>query len=161
PPGQRHAVGWRNRAIFVNLHIGTALPDEKMGRLLAAVSTVGETHVVSDSFLSAFGENILVLASNRVVLDGTMMRALRLMVVAHIVKTYAPDHVLIETFPANAGLDVDVALGDNDQQVKVAARELAQWQLRKVTSAIESDLRQDRSVAELAEMVNLSKGHFS
>jgi transcriptional regulator GlxA family with amidase domain len=43
----------------------------------------------------------------------------------------------------------------------MVANGLAPWQLRKVTATVEADLRGDHSVAELAELVNLSKGHFS
>lgn len=170
PPGQRHAVAWNNRAIFVNLHIGATLPIDNMGALLAAVARAGETHVVSDPFLAAFGENILSLVSNGIGFDESLMRALRLMVVAHIVNTYAPDHALIENmvgdkaenlFLGSAAAGGDEVVESVQESSRSGTKELARWQLRKVTALIESDLRQDRSVAELAALVNLSKGHFS
>jgi len=181
PPGQRHAVAWNNRAVFVNLHIGTVLPQDEMGVLLAAVARAGETHVVSDPFLSAFGENILSLVSHGVAFDESLMRALRLMVVAHIINTYAPDHALIEELGgagikspailtlgtaarATAGMGA-VSGAANDQEDGATAvsesgaggtKELARWQLRKVLVAIESDLRRDHSVAELAALAHTS-----
>lgn len=178
PPGQRHAVAWNNRAVFVNLHIGTVLPRDEMGLLLAAVAKVGETHVVNDPFLSAFGENILSLVSHGVGFDESLMRALRLMVVAHIINAYAPDHALVEELGRDGikrsatTTPSETVTGDaatDQEEDAVAAREagsgntkeLARWQLRKVVAEVESDLRRDHSVAELAALVNLSKGHFS
>lgn len=176
PPHQQHKVSWKNRALFVNLHIGTVLVTDKTDAFLAAILRVGETHVVKDQFLASFGENVLSLITREVRFDENLMRAFRLMIEAHIVNTYASPHVPIEAgevtsvatrraafmaVPRTVPLDLTSAKPCSVPPIGHADSGLAPWQLRKVATTIEADLRRDHSVADLAALVDLSKGHFS
>lgn len=183
PARQRHAISWKNEAQFVNLHIGVrhlpypamALPDDPF---LASIARAGEMHLVKDPFLCAFGENIISLVSRGVSFDGNLMRAFRLIIVEHMINTYAsdlktasPEEIKEQSFnglfdPSTDDL-VTLDTVNLDHLISkpvpapAAVTGLAPWQLRKVTAIIESDLRRDRSISELAELVDLSKGHFS
>ncbi|HVI89637.1 MAG TPA: AraC family transcriptional regulator, partial [Dongiaceae bacterium] len=180
PPHQRHAVAWRREARFVNLHFGP-LADDDASALFASVATAGEMHVVKDSFISTFGKNIASLVARGAEIDPAMMMGFRLMLLEHIINTYAPDRksrrseasrqIKVEkpggvhtpqgptlTF-ATPGAAIDKVLMAKPPIMVVNG--LAPWQLRKVMTTVEADLRHDHSVAELSELVNLSKGHFS
>jgi AraC-like DNA-binding protein len=205
PPHQRHAVSWRREAHFVNLHFGP-LADDDASALFASVAAAGEMHVVKDSFISIFGKNIVSLVARGAEIDPPMMMGFRLMLVEHIINTYAPGRKAgsgdagsseagrrrkaekprgfpVPRAPAEASTTQAAAPEASETPAfitqasmvpdaaidKVLMAEppimvvngLAPWQLRKVMATVEADLRQDHSVAELAELVNLSKGHFS
>lgn|GEM_PF-5353601 len=205
PPHQRHAVSWRREAHFVNLHFGP-LPDDDASALFASVAVAGEMHVVKDSFISTFGKNIVSLVGRGAEIDPPMMMGFRLMLVEHIINTYAPDRKTgsrdagsreidrrakaekpcrfrvpkgpaqplmmqapeIQTpaapttvMPATATPEAMIDKVLMAEPPIMVVNGLAPWQLRKVTATVEADLRGGHSVAELAELVNLSKGHFS
>ena len=176
PSHQRHAVSWKSQAHFVNLHIGVALTTDDLTPFLASIARAGEMHVVTDPFLSSFGENVVSLVSRGVKFDGNLMRALRLIIVEHIVNTYAPDsrkttfgdvdrNISDENFYPPADVSAVQNAGNSDgissKPPAILSSGLAPWQLRKVIAIVESDLRRDHSIAELADLVDLSKGHFS
>jgi AraC-like DNA-binding protein len=183
PARQRHAIAWNNEARFVNLHIGVkplpypamALPADPF---LAGIARAGEMHLVKDPFLCSFAENVISLIARGVSLDDNMMRAFRLIVVEHMINTYASDlkapspdelreHAFNNLYEAPPEKLVTLETANLDHLISksaittAATSGLAPWQLRKVTAIIESDLRRDRSISELAELVDLSKGHFS
>jgi AraC-like DNA-binding protein len=173
PPDQPHAVSWRNTARFLNLHIGVRQVSDDLTALLAGIAKAGRMHVVNDPFLCAFGENVVSLVSRGIIFDSNMMRGFRLLITEHMVTTYAPEyrdglsrirrHAVADQFlqleePAY-GLTRPKA--EAVKSMPAVMTGLAPWQLRKVTAIIASDLRRDRSISELAELVDLSKGHFS
>jgi len=179
PPHQRHAVSWRREAHFVNLHFGP-LVDDDASALFASVAIAGAMHVVKDPFIGTFGKNIVSLVARGAEIDPTMMMGFRLMLVEHIINTYGPDPKAASKDgswtkaekPRRSRAPKGLARGPvmPDAAIdKVLMAEppilvvngLAPWQVRKVTAMVEADLRRDHSVADLAELVNLSKGHFS
>jgi AraC-like DNA-binding protein len=173
PPDQPHAVSWRNTARFLNLHIGVKHVSDDLTALLAGISKAGRMHVVKDPFLCCFGENVVSLVRRGVFFDSNMMRGFRLLITEHMVNTYAPEYqrgltrIRQGKFGERALIDDKLAIGTQAQDaaspklIAAPAAGLAPWQLRKVKAIIDCDLRRDRSIGELAELVDLSKGHFS
>ncbi|MDY0881539.1 helix-turn-helix domain-containing protein [Dongia soli] len=177
PFQQPHSVTWRKSAQFVNLHIGMDEQFADAKRFLNAVVRAGEMHVVRDSFLYSFGENIISLISRGVTFDPAFLKALRVIIVEHIINHYAssqtekyddrannlPSVVVSSAFPS-ARADAEDEIQDEiqkDKPNKSSISGLAPWQIRKVLAFVCSDLKRDRSVDELADLVGLSKGHFS
>ena len=174
PPHQYHAVHWRNQANFVNLHLGVDADNRDLAAFLDSVAAAGEMHVCQDPFLYIFGQNVVSLLQRGVTFDGHMLGAFRQLMIEHVTRTYGlvrrcedaampgqpiaggMRHEII--LPAITGIDADRS---SQEKSSIKSSGLAPWQLRKVTAIVESDLRRDRSIAELADLVDLSKGHFS
>lgn len=178
PPHQHHAVYWKNQANFVNLHLGIDPADRDLAAFLDSIAVAGEMHVCQDPFLYIFGQNVVSLLRRGVVIDSAMLSAFRLLMIEHITRTYGMvmscEAAALPGFFMGGTLSdmimpagVEVEADETDIQETPLERPfsrasgLAPWQLRKVTAIVESDLRRDRSIAELAELVDLSKGHFS
>lgn len=155
PPRQIHAIAWNNRAYFVNFHIGSDTASDYGRAFLQSVTEAGNIHVVEDPFLTALAENIVIMGSRAESFDINLLQAIKFIIEAHMIKTYAPE---ILTMRPNGRLEGATPLPG---RAIGAPTSLAPWQLRKILTVLESDLRRDFSVDELAKLLNLSAGHFS
>ena len=165
PSRQPHSVAWRKSAQFVNLHIDVDEQIAEAQRFLNAVVCAGEMHVIRDNFLYAFGENLISLISRGVTFDPAFMKALRLIVVEHLINNYAANQTEKDDDRPSGPQPVLQTGAEEDEKKEKQNRSsisgLAPWQIRKVLAFVCSDLRRDRSVDELADLIGLSKGHFS
>lgn len=175
PPHQRHAVSWRRQASFVNVHFGPLAGDDT-AVLFDSVAAAGEMHVLRDPFISALGKSVAALVAGGADINPGIMMGWRLLLVEHVVSNYGPREdkradertSRLRRSRVNCNATVGpVMLGVTQSELlltrapDMAVNGLAPWQLRKVVATVEADLREDHSVAALANLVNLSKSHFS
>ncbi|MDQ7250936.1 AraC family transcriptional regulator [Dongia sedimenti] len=144
PARQRHAVAWKNRARFVNIHLSAATASDERYGFLRRIARLGEAHVVEDPFLARLGEIIVLRAAKQAGLDAAALESFRMIVETHVMNPYGAS--LADAAPVLA------AAGDKG---------LSAPALKKVTAAIRGDLARDWTVDVLAGTVGLSAGHFS
>jgi AraC-like DNA-binding protein len=148
PARQRHAIAWKNRARFVNLHLAaTTTSDERQG-FLRRVARLGEAHVIADPFLSRLGEIIVLHAARHGGLDPAALESFRAIIETHVMHPYGASADDAATSPS-----LDAPL-DGSHGLAAAA-------LKKITAAIRGDLSRPWTVDELAGTLGLSAGHFS
>jgi AraC-like DNA-binding protein len=146
PASQRHAIAWKNRARFVNLHLAADTPSDARHGFLRRIAQLGETHVVADRFLARLGEIIVLHAARHAGLDDRALESFRMIVETHVMHPY----------PTASAATAALALADPTEKNGLAASAL-----KKVTLAIRRDLARSWTVEELAGMLGLSAGHFS
>lgn len=147
PARQRHAVAWKNRARFVNIHLSATTTADARQEFLRRVARLGEAHVISDPFLSRLGELIVLQAASQGGLDEAALEGFRTIIEMHVMHPYGDrPHSAAALLPEPADEDTGG---------------LARSALRKITLAIKRDLARDWTVEELAGTIGLSAGHFS
>jgi AraC family transcriptional regulator len=150
PAQQRHAIAWKNRARFVNIHLAAKTTTDTRQGFLRRVARLGEAHVIADPFLTRLGEIIVLHAARNNGLDEAALDGFRAIIETHVMHPYgAADPAVSPSLAAPAEDKVD----DN--------RGLARSALKKVTAAIKGDLSRAWTVDELAGTLGLSAGHFS
>jgi len=154
PARQRHAIAWKNRARFVNIHLAAATASDARHGFLSRIARLGEAHVVADRFLARLGEIIVLQAAGhpdgRSGLDDAALQSFRAIIEAHVMHPY-PGAVGSMAYRCSAR-----SLPDRRE-----SSGLSTAALKKTTAAIRRDLARDWSVAELAKALQLSDGHFS
>jgi AraC family transcriptional regulator len=148
PANQRHAVAWKNRARFVNIHLRAATAADAQHDFLRRVARLGEAHVIDDPFLARLGEIIVLQAARENGLDQAALESHRKIIETHVMHPYGADTAEVAAAPKLA------APGDANKGLAFSA-------LKKITAAIKDDLAHDWSVEELAGTLGLSAGHFS
>lgn len=147
PAQQRHAIAWKNRARFVNIHLAaTTTSDERQG-FLRRVARLGEAHVIADPFLTRLGEIIVLRAARNKGLDEAALDSFRTIIETHVMHPYGD---------ASADAAASPSLDRPEDGHGLAASAL-----RKITAAIRGDLSRHWTVDELAGTLGLSAGHFS
>jgi AraC-like DNA-binding protein len=147
PAQQRHAVAWKNRARFVNIHLSATTASDQRHGFLRRIARLGEAHVVADPFLARLGEIIVLHTAKKVSLDEAALESFRMIVEAHVMHPYGSS-------PVEAAQPLAAPPGQGKSGLAVPA-------LKKVTAAIKGDLARDWSVEALAGTLGLSAGHFS
>jgi AraC-like DNA-binding protein len=150
PAQQRHAIAWKNRARFVNIHLSAATASDQRHGFLRRIARLGEAHVIADRFLARLGEIIVLRAAKRPGLDEAALESFRMIVETHVMHPYPSAAASMAALPTDRRLN--------------ATREhsgLAAASLKKITATIRHDLSRDWSVEELAKGLGLSEGHFS
>jgi AraC-like DNA-binding protein len=147
PARQRHAVAWKNRARFVNIHLSAATASDERHGFLRRIARLGEAHVVADPFLARLGEIIVLHTAQRARLDEAALESFRMIVETHVVHPYGSSS-------ADAAPPLSAPACPGKHGLAVPA-------LNKVTATIKSDLARDWTVAALADTLGLSAGHFS
>lgn len=150
PAQQQHAIAWKNRARFVNIHLSAATASDQRFGFLRRIAQLGEAHVIADQFLARLGELIVLRAAKRSGLDEAALESFRMIVETHVMHPYPSAAASTATLPTARRLR--------------GAREssgLAAASLKKITATIRQDLSRDWSVEELAKGLGLSEGHFS
>lgn len=176
PPNQQHAVAWRKRAYFVNLHMNADIASEQRSIFLHHILRFGAAHTIEDPFLAALGENLILVAGNGR-LDSSFLRSLHMLVEAHVIGRslltgLQKKEVAVDCRPhgeseqtekpgASGSTPADFPLLSSDPVMGISGKGLTPWQLKKIIKLIDGEIDRDRSVAELAATVNLSTGHFS
>jgi AraC family transcriptional regulator len=150
PSRQRHAVAWKNRARFVNIHLSASTTSDERYGFLRRVARLGEAHVIADRFLARLGEIIVLRAAKHPGLDEAALQSFRMIVETHVMQPY----------PSAAASDA--ALRAPPRQLERSESSgLSGGFLKKITTAIRRDLARDWTVEELAGTLKLSEGHFS
>jgi AraC-like DNA-binding protein len=159
PAGQRHAIAWKNRAYFVNLHLSPETAAGDRHGFLRTIDRIGNAHVVLDSFLARFGEITVMLAARTGRLDEPILEGLRHIVEAHIVNPHAETTLRVVSEPPRkiAAAEAASLHVRNTRET----RSLSPSALRKVTQAVRHDLARDWSVERLSQLAGMSAGHFS
>jgi AraC-like DNA-binding protein len=150
PPRQRHAIAWKNRARFVNLHLSADTVSDQRHAFLGRIARLGEAHVVADRFLARLGEIIVLKAAKGAGLDEAALQGFRMIIEAHVMEPYPGFAGPPIALPAKSGPGAS-----RDHQG------LAPAALRKITQSIRRDLDRDWTVEAMAKTVGLSAGHFS
>jgi AraC-like DNA-binding protein len=148
PAHQRHAVAWKNRSRFVNIHLLAATASDARHDFLRRIARLGEAHVIADPFLARLGEIIVLHAAREDGLDQAALQSYRMIIETHVMHPYGAD-------AGDAAADPALAAPAD------AGRGLALSALKKITAAIKDDLAHDWTVEELAGSLGLSAGHFS
>jgi AraC-like DNA-binding protein len=160
PAGQRHAVAWKNRAHFVNVHLSAATASDARQGLLRRIAGLGEAHLIEDPFLARLGEIVVSLCAQRTVLDDAMLLGLRDMVETHIMQPYSG------AAPAENAAAVHAVDANPTGRVRAQSRSpettaLPPAMLRKTTTAVLHELDRDWTVIDMARGIGMSAGHFS
>lgn len=148
PAQQRHAVAWKNRARFVNIHLSAATASDARHGFLRRVARLGEAHVIDDPFLARLGEIIVLHVAKQARLDEAALESFRMIVETHVMHPYG-------ALPAGAASAVPLAVPT------ARGRGLGGSALKKITAVIKADLARDWTVPALADTLGLSAGHFS
>jgi AraC-like DNA-binding protein len=155
PAQQRHAVAWKNRARFVNIHLSADTTSDRRHGLLRRIERLGEAHIIADSFLARLGEIIVLRAAKDPGIDEAALQSFRMIVETHVMN---PCPSAMPT----AAQDLDLL---SEGGLALPARRescgLSPAPLRKITAAIQGDLARNWTVDELAESLGMSAGHFS
>ena len=152
PAQQRHAVAWKNRARFVNIHLPTDTTSDERHEFLRRIERLGETHVVADPFLARLGELIVLRAAKQAGLDEAALQSFRMIVETHVMNPYPT---------AAAALPIRRLEGGPARPARRETCGLAPAPLHRITAAILQDLARDWTVEELAGRLGMSAGHFS
>ncbi len=155
PAQQRHAVAWKNRARFVNIHLPTDTTSDERHDFLRRVARLGEAHVVADPFLARLGEIIVLRAAKDPGIDEAALQSFRMIVETHVMNPYPS--AMPPSVP-DLGVLREGALALPARRMSCG---LSPAPLRKVTAAIQGDLARNWTVDELAESLGMSAGHFS
>jgi AraC-like DNA-binding protein len=148
PAQQRHAIAWKNRARFVNIHLAAKTTSDERQGFLRRVARLGEAHVIDDPFLTRLGEIIVLHAARNNGLDEAALVGFRMIIETHVMHPYGASS-------ADAAASSSIAAPMED------SKGLALSGLKKITAAIKGDLTRQWTVDELAGTLGLSAGHFS
>jgi AraC-like DNA-binding protein len=151
PARQRHAIAWKNRARFVNIHLSGATASDEQHDFLRRITRLGEAHVIADPFLTRLGEIIVLRAAKRTALDEATLEGFHTIVETHVMHPYLGMRTAVPTPPARS-------------RAAPRGREnsgLAHSALTAIIADIKGDLARDWTVEALAETLGLSAGHFS
>jgi len=156
PARQRHAVAWKNRARFVNIHLSTDTTSDERHGFLRRIERLGETHMVADPFLARLGELIVLRAAKQAGLDEAALESFRMIVETHVMNPYPSATPTSPTRPPELHPEGDPALPARRENCG-----LAPGPLRRITGTIQRDLARDWTIEELAGQLGMSAGHFS
>jgi AraC-like DNA-binding protein len=148
PAQQRHAVAWKNRARFVNIHLAATTTSDQRQGFLRRVARLGEAHVIADPFLARLGEIIVLRAARSHGLDEAALDSFRMIIETHVMHPYGAS-------------SADAAASSSFYAPVEDGQGLSASALKKITAAIKDDLAHDWTVAALAGALGLSAGHFS